>query len=111
LRRKYGPALQHAWAELTHDRNYNFSGTLPRPFERQLFLYAGKLEIADKSFSELSVKIDAYMTKVEDDTLQGKLSIEIKSVDLAIFVDRLTNDIKYHLWSISNKNYLTELIG
>jgi ppGpp synthetase/RelA/SpoT-type nucleotidyltranferase len=23
--------LQHAWAELAHDRNYNFSGKLPRP--------------------------------------------------------------------------------
>lgn len=46
--------LQHAWAELAHDRNYKFAGRLPKPLERKLFLLAGILETADSGFSELS---------------------------------------------------------
>lgn len=56
--------LQHAWAELAHDRNYKFSEELPQGMQRQLFLYAGMLEIADSGFDTLVQGIDAYVAKI-----------------------------------------------
>jgi putative GTP pyrophosphokinase len=80
--------LQHAWAELAHDRNYKFSGTLPRPLERRLFLLAGLLETADQGFDDLSLSIDEYLQSVSDDSARGDLDIEINSISLAGFVEQ-----------------------
>lgn len=84
--------LQHAWAELAHDRNYKFSGKLPKEIERQLFLYAGMLEIADKGFDELSVKIDDYMKMVAEKASVGDFSTEINSLSLEQFVEKWCED-------------------
>ncbi|WP_368517502.1 GTP pyrophosphokinase family protein [Rhizobium sp.] len=78
--------LQHAWAELAHDRNYKFSGQLPKHLERKLYLLAGQLELADKGFSELSSDIDAYMAGITDSAAEGSLDIEINSLSLEGFV-------------------------
>lgn len=43
--------LQHAWAEIEHDRNYKFAGVLPPEIRRRLFLIAGMLELADREFA------------------------------------------------------------
>ncbi|MBX3628022.1 MAG: hypothetical protein KF892_23640 [Rhizobacter sp.] len=79
--------LQHAWAELSHDRNYKFSGKLPRELERRLYLYAGLLEIADKGFDELSRSIDEYSAQIETKSEQGVLSTELNSITLRQFVN------------------------
>ncbi|MDP9559033.1 UNVERIFIED_ORG: ppGpp synthetase/RelA/SpoT-type nucleotidyltransferase [Rhizobium nepotum] len=52
--------LQHAWAELAHDRAYKLSGGLPQKIQREVNLYAGLLEIADKSFSDIVRKVELY---------------------------------------------------
>lgn len=80
-------ALQHAWAELAHDRNYKFSGKLPKTIERNLFLYAGMLEIADKGFDNISKQIDSYIEQVSEKSAKGDLSTEINSLSLAQFVE------------------------
>ena len=46
--------LQHAWAEIEHDRNYKFSGVLPTHLQRRLHLLAGVLEIVDREFATLA---------------------------------------------------------
>lgn len=78
--------LQHAWAELAHDRNYKFSEKLPPDIERSLYLYAGMLEIADKGFSELSKKIDEYVQNVHCKTAKGDLDYTLDSLSLKEFV-------------------------
>lgn len=80
--------LQHAWAELAHDRNYKFAGTLPRHLERRLFLLAGLLETADQGFDALSVSLDEYMKAVSEETAKGELDIEINSASLAGFLEQ-----------------------
>ncbi|MFT8597727.1 GTP pyrophosphokinase, partial [Acetobacter orientalis] len=45
--------LQHAWAELAHDRTYKFNSGLPSDISRKINLYAGLLEIADLGFNEI----------------------------------------------------------
>jgi ppGpp synthetase/RelA/SpoT-type nucleotidyltranferase len=86
--------LQHAWAELAHDRNYKFSGKLPKEIERNLFLYAGMLEIADKGFDEISTQIDAYMEGIKHKAETGDLDTDINSLSLKQFVET---------WSLQNK--------
>lgn len=103
--------LQHAWAELAHDRNYKFSGKLPPEIERNLFLYAGMLEIADKGFSEISSKIDTYIEKVHADTAQGILDYVLDSITLPQFIDNWLKKNKLKLDHIEHKLDINELIG
>jgi putative GTP pyrophosphokinase len=50
--------LQHAWAEIEHDRNYKFNGVLPPEIKRRFGLLAAALESADREFNQLSLEID-----------------------------------------------------
>jgi ppGpp synthetase/RelA/SpoT-type nucleotidyltranferase len=86
--------MQHAWAELAHDRNYKFSGKLPRAIERKMYLYAGMLEIADKGFDELAKEIDKYVELVHKKSEEGDLSSDINSISLRAFISN---------WSVKNK--------
>lgn len=52
--------LQHAWAEIEHDRSYKFSGDLPPDLRRRLSLLAGSLELLDREFSAVAHDIDKY---------------------------------------------------
>src|SRR5262249_23720633 len=41
--------LQHAWAELAHDRSFKFGAVLPQKIARKLNLHSGLLEIVDSA--------------------------------------------------------------
>ncbi len=45
--------LQHAWAEIEHDKIYKSTEVLPKDITRQFFLLSGVLEIADNEFEQL----------------------------------------------------------
>jgi ppGpp synthetase/RelA/SpoT-type nucleotidyltranferase len=104
-------ALQHAWAELAHDRNYKFSGKLPREIERRLYLYAGMLEIADKGFDEISNQIDAYIDSLQERAAQGDLSSEINSISLVKFVEDWSKENDYPLEEPYTKNFYEDLVN
>lgn len=55
--------LQHAWAEIEHDRNYKFKGELPKHLQRRFYALAGMLEIADREFNKLSEEVENYREK------------------------------------------------
>jgi putative GTP pyrophosphokinase len=78
--------LQHAWAEIAHDRNYKFSGKLPDEMARELHLYAGLLEMADKGFDKLSKEIDAYGESVKEAGEAESDSIPVDSISLSNYV-------------------------
>lgn len=52
--------LQHAWAEIEHDRNYKFQGHLPKHLQRRFYALAGMLEIADREFNTLSEEVEKH---------------------------------------------------
>ncbi|OEG63279.1 ppGpp synthetase catalytic domain-containing protein (RelA/SpoT-type nucleotidyltranferase) [Halanaerobium congolense] len=52
--------LQHAWAEIEHDRNYKFKGKLPKHLQRRFYALAGMLEIADREFNTLSEEVEKF---------------------------------------------------
>jgi hypothetical protein len=81
--------LQHAWAELAHDRSYKFGVSLPPDLERSLNLYSGLLEIADRGFEELSARIDAYTQEVNDSSPEEWTTRSIDSITLTRFVEQL----------------------
>lgn len=102
--------LQHAWAELAHDRNYKFSGKLPSDLERKLYLYAGMLELADKGFGELSREIDAYVEEVQREVGAGDLDMEINSINLLGFVEEWVRKNNLALEHIEMRDGLGDLV-
>lgn len=102
--------LQHAWAEIAHDRNYKFAGTLPHDLERKLYLYAGMLEIADNGFNELSSAIDLYKTNLQIKSSNGDLDTEINSLSLEQFVLDWSKNNDYKLKQIANTDLHVELV-
>src|SRR6056297_2095813 len=57
--------LQHAWAEIEHDRNYKFKGKLPKYLQRRFYALAGMLEIADREFNTLSEEVEKFRQNKE----------------------------------------------
>jgi len=95
--------LQHAWAELAHDRNYKFSGSLPKDLERQLYLYAGLLEIADRGFDELSKSMDRYIESIDELSSDDDIEFEINSLSLQKFMELWQKDNGLTLEEVDNK--------
>lgn len=74
--------LQHAWAEIEHDRSYKFSGELPKDIKRRFFLVAGTLELMDREFNILAQEIEQYAAQVHAETKSGNLDFDIDSTSL-----------------------------
>jgi ppGpp synthetase/RelA/SpoT-type nucleotidyltranferase len=79
--------LQHAWAEIEHDRNYKFSGQLPAEIRRRFTVLAGSLELADREFNSIATEIDKISTEVSIATKEGKLNIPINSTTLNLYLE------------------------
>lgn len=84
--------LQHAWAEVEHDKNYKFSGQLPPDIKRRFKLLAGFLEIADREFESISKEINEYEKRVLS-TIEGNTlhEIEINSTSLRKYLNKKLN--------------------
>jgi ppGpp synthetase/RelA/SpoT-type nucleotidyltranferase len=78
--------LQHAWAEIEHDRNYKFTGKLPTQLERRFYLVAGMLEMADREFMSIAQEIDEYKNTVAEELDKGELDIEINTASLTEYL-------------------------
>ncbi len=74
--------LQHAWAEIEHDRNYKFTGKLPTQLERRFYLVGGMLEMADREFVAIADEIDKYKATVMYELERGDLNIEVNTASL-----------------------------
>ncbi|WP_297598989.1 hypothetical protein [uncultured Cetobacterium sp.] len=84
--------LQHAWAEVEHDKNYKFSGQLPPDIRRRFKLLAGFLEIADREFESISKEITEYEKKVATTIADNNLEqIEINSTSLRKYLNNKFN--------------------
>lgn len=87
--------LQHAWAQIEHDRNYKFGGVLPAVLQRRLFLAAGLLEVADREFENLTEEIDQYDLMVRKRTSQGDLDLEITSQTLLAYFNMRREEFSF----------------
>jgi ppGpp synthetase/RelA/SpoT-type nucleotidyltranferase len=101
--------LQHAWAELAHDRSYKFSTGLPDNIQREINLYSGLLEIADSAFDRISKDILQYRSKLksEDRSILSRELINILS--LQSLAERIYYTVKINIWDeIDNPSGLLE---
>lgn len=86
--------LQHAWAELAHDRAYKFSGGLPPKIQREVNLYAGMLEIADAAFSRIAIETENYKTNLEGRDINEE---PISVLSLLGFMDAISAKLKVNI--------------
>lgn len=105
--------LQHAWAEIEHDRSYKFAGVLPKEIQRKFYLVAGTLELMDQEFCSLSNEIDSYAQMVTEQTEKGELDIPIDSTSLLQFLDNYfgaykPEELSYN-YSLRNEVVIAEL--
>lgn len=83
--------LQHAWAELAHDRSFKFGATLPIKIQRKLNLYAGMLEIVDSSFDAISKEVDQYKQFLDSKTISQIEKVEIDSISVNKFISYIAD--------------------
>ncbi|OCP20640.1 MULTISPECIES: hypothetical protein [unclassified Ensifer] len=102
--------LQHAWAELAHDRNYKFNGKLPQHIERKLFLLAGLMETADNGFSDLSIEIDSYIEHVSKSASEGSLEIDLNVLSIEQFVRQWASKNNFKLEGDYRREGVSELM-
>ncbi len=103
--------LQHAWAEIEHDRSYKFSGELPLEIKRRFYLVAGTLELLDREFDRLSDEIDVYANEVRKETEKGNLDEPINSMSLIEYLSIRLKDYRVDIKSFNgfDKDIVYEL--
>lgn len=84
--------LQHAWAEIEHDR-YKFSGILPDSIGRRFDLIAGTLELLDNELNTISKLLEDYSKNVSDRANKKDLHIPINTVSLEAYLKEKLKDI------------------
>ncbi|MGT8955789.1 GTP pyrophosphokinase [Bacillus cereus] len=86
--------LEHAWADISHDRNYKFGGVLPpdNDIQRRFSLAAATLELVDREFNSLAMEIDKYKEKVHQQTSEGDFEITINTLSLNEYMHKLLKD-------------------
>lgn len=84
--------LQHAWAELAHDRSFKFSPGLPQHIQRRLNLYSGMLEVVDSGFDAIAKEIDDYVLSIESINFDQIDSIGIDRVSVEKFLGMFVNE-------------------
>jgi len=103
--------LQHAWAEIEHDRSYKFSGELPQDIKRRFFLVAGALELLDREFNILAREIEQYAVEVHSKTKSGEFDFDINSTSLFEYLNVKLKDYPdiERSFSSSDKKLIQEL--
>lgn len=76
--------LEHAWADITHDRSYKFSGNFPPEFdiERRFSLASATLELVDREFDSIVSTLNAYEKETEEKTKNGQYDSPINATSL-----------------------------
>ncbi len=87
--------LQHAWASLTHDRNYKFGGSLPQNIQRKINLYSGMLEVVDMGFSEIIHDIEKYKISLSNKNASEYTDCNIDSINLVEYLNKLAHENNY----------------
>lgn len=104
-------ALEHAWAEIEHDRGYKLGGKLPSDINRRFKLLSGLLESADLEFNRLTVEIEEYVKKLNSDIKKNELNYELTSVGLEEFFNNKYSDYlgSYNKYQQPMKQIIEEL--
>lgn len=89
--------LEHAWADIAHDRSYKFKGEFPPEYdiERRFALASATLELVDREFDSIAKTLDEYESEEERKTESGKLDSPINITSLDKYLsNKLSKSIK-----------------
>lgn len=89
--------LQHAWAELAHDRSFKFGFELPTKIQRKLNLFSGMLEVVDNAFDDIAKEIDNYKADIAHKTMLQISNVEIDSISLSKFMSELSSSLNIEI--------------
>lgn len=94
--------LEHAWADISHDRTYKFNNSLTdqNDIRRRFALAAASLEMVDREFDRLANEIEQFSTQVAE----GDLSYIIDDISLTAYMKSIFSD------SITYNDDLEDLI-
>jgi putative GTP pyrophosphokinase len=97
-------ALQHAWAEIAHDRTYKSGRTYPAGVQRKLNLCAAALELVEISFEDIEREISEYDTGISATSTQELSPLEIskESLDQYARVLSSTSSIPFKFFGIDD---------
>lgn len=103
--------LQHAWAEIEHDRNYKFSGVLPQQINRRFKILSGTLELVDREFNSIAQDIDTITSEVKNETSKGNFDIKLNSTTFSeYFKNRFPSIMQnYEVEDLTSKTVIKEL--
>ncbi|MBP2244265.1 GTP pyrophosphokinase [Paenibacillus xylanexedens] len=81
--------LEHAWADISHDRNYKFIGNLPteNDIQRRFSLAAATLELVDREFDNLAKEINIYDKEVKNKVENDDLNVSINTTSLRNYLN------------------------
>ena len=85
--------LQHAWAELAHDRAYKFGGSLPENIQRRINLCSAILEMMDREFVSIVDQIQDYNDTIASQSEEEFRRLGIDSLSLGKY---LTDVMRVH---------------
>jgi ppGpp synthetase/RelA/SpoT-type nucleotidyltranferase len=88
--------LQHAWAEIEHDRGYQTTAAIPRILRRRFSRLAGLLELADAEFQALRDEASSYREHVGE-TPPSQVPIDQTSVEDLIKRNPTIAELDSHL--------------
>jgi putative GTP pyrophosphokinase len=89
--------LQHAWAELAHDRSFKFKTILPVNLQRKLNLYSGLLEVVDGGFDQIAIEIDKYQSSIQSAPAEELSQAEIDSISIEKFLSATEQKYNFHI--------------
>ncbi len=89
--------VQHAWAEIEHDRGYKFGISLPDALRRRLNLVSGLLELVDQEFSAIADAVDEYALSISVKTKSGDYSEPISATSVVEYLKVKSEQIEKYI--------------
>lgn len=80
-------ALEHAWAEIEHDRGYKLGGKLPSHLNRRFKLLSGLLESADLEFNRLTEEIEEYANGLKENIANINEDFELSTIGVKTILE------------------------
>ncbi|MEK3966312.1 GTP pyrophosphokinase [Paenibacillus sp. FSL H7-0323] len=86
--------LEHAWADITHDRSYKFKGNFPPDYdiERRFSLVSATLELVDREFDSIVNTFNKYERETEGKSRKGEYNLPLNATTLENYLQNKLND-------------------
>lgn len=78
--------LQHAWAEIEHDRRFKHVGPMPDHLSRRFSVLAGVLELADREFDSIAAELETHSGTPSTTSPKDPSSRNIELQDLRTYL-------------------------